>query len=79
MPCQQRDWWRDYISGMGTGLLDRLPVELKDEVYKGVTDDFPFGLDEVKDLRLELMAERKRFAVKQDGTFKGLEFSLCEH
>lgn len=79
VPCQQRDWWRDYISGMGTGLLDRLPVELKDEVYKGVTDDFPFGLDEVKDLRLELMAERKRFAVKQDGTFKGLEFSLCEH
>ncbi|KAF8797381.1 hypothetical protein BYT27DRAFT_7125785 [Phlegmacium glaucopus] len=78
VPCQQRDWWRDYIGQLGTG-LDRLPVELQDAVFNGVTDDFPFGLDEAKDLRLELMDERKIFSIKQDGAFQGTEFSLCEH
>lgn len=78
VPCQQRDWWRDYISHLGTG-LDRLPIELQDAVFRGVENAFPFGLDEAKDLRLELMAERKHFAIKQDGAFKALEFSLCEH
>jgi hypothetical protein len=78
VPCQRGDWWRDHIAQLGTG-LDRLPVELQDAVFDGVTGDFPFCPDEAKDLRLELMDERKAFALKQDEVFKGLEFSLCEH
>ncbi|KAF8802211.1 hypothetical protein BYT27DRAFT_7235520 [Phlegmacium glaucopus] len=78
VPCQQRDWWRDYIGQLGTG-LNRLSVELQDAVFNGVTDDFPFGLDEAKDLRLELMDERKIFTIKQDRAFEAYEFSLCEH
>jgi hypothetical protein len=78
IPCQQRDWWRDHIAQLGTN-LDQLPVELQDAVFDGVTDDFPFGPDEAKDLRLELMDERKAFAITQDEAFKGFEFSLCEH
>ena len=78
VPCQQRDWWRDHITQIGTG-LDRLPVELQDAVFDGVTDGFPFSPDEAKDMRLKLMDERKAFAIRQDKAFKGSEFSLCEH
>ena len=60
VPCQQRDWWRDHIAQLCTS-LDRLPVELQDAVFDGIRSDFPFGPDEAKDLRLELMDERKDF------------------
>ena len=39
VPCQQRDWWREHIEELGTG-LDRLPLELRDEVFDGVRNDF---------------------------------------
>jgi hypothetical protein len=77
IPCQQRDWWRDYIMQLGTG-LDRLPVELQDQVFEGVTgiDAFPYGLEDAKSLRVELMNERKDLMIKQDRAFGGLTFSL---
>jgi len=75
VPCQQRDWWRDHILQLGTA-LDRLPVELQDVVFEGVTDAFPFGLDEAKDLRLKMMDDRKTLSIKQDAAFKASEFSL---
>lgn len=80
VPCQQRDWWSEYISQLGTG-LDRLPVELQDAVFQEVSgiDAFPLGLDHAKDMRLKLMDERKAFVKKQDEAFEGLAFSLCEH
>ena len=78
VPCQQRDWWRDHIAQLGTG-LDRFPVELRDAVFDWVTHDFPISLDEAKDLRLELMDERKAYVLRQDEAFNGTEFSLCEH
>ena len=78
VPCQQRDWWREHIEELGTG-LDRLPPELWDEVFDGVRDDFPISLEEAKDLRLKLMDERKAFVISRDEAFQGQEFSLCEH
>ena len=78
VPCQQRDWWREHIEELGTG-LDRLPPELWDEVFDGVRDDFPISLEEAKDLRLKLMDERKAFVISHDEAFQGQEFSLCEH
>ncbi|KAF9040862.1 hypothetical protein BJ165DRAFT_1330584, partial [Panaeolus papilionaceus] len=56
VPCQRVDWWKEEMGGMPSG-LDKLPVELKDEVFKGV-EDFPISLEEAKELRLELMEER---------------------
>ena len=72
VPCQQRDWWRNYIAQLPT-CLDRLPLELQDAVFDGVIYDFPFGLDEAKNLRLALIEERKAFAITQDRAFKGRE------
>ena len=78
IPCQQMDWWRDHIAYLGTG-LDRLPVELQDAVFDGIRYDFPIGPDEAKDMRLELMQERKDFTIRQESAFSGIQFSLCEH
>ena len=78
VPCQQRDWWRDHVLELGTR-LDGLPLELRDAVFDEVTDSFPFGPDEAKAMRLELMDERKAFVIRHDEAFKGMEFSLCEH
>lgn len=78
MPCQQRDWWREHIGGIKTG-LDKLPLELRDEVFDGVEGDFPIGLEEAKEFRLKLMDERKAFVDRHDEAFQGSEFSLCEH
>ncbi|KAF9040865.1 hypothetical protein BJ165DRAFT_1350839 [Panaeolus papilionaceus] len=81
VPCQRVDWWKEEMHRVPSG-LDKLPVELKDEVFnevfKGV-EDFPISLEEAKELRLELMEERKNFEVKQNDVFHSLEFSLCEH
>ncbi|KAF9040864.1 hypothetical protein BJ165DRAFT_1613435 [Panaeolus papilionaceus] len=77
VPRQRVDWWKDETYSVPSG-LDKLPVELKEEVFRGV-EDFPIGLEEAKELRLELMEERKKFEVKQSHTFHSLEFSLCEH
>ena len=78
VPCQQRDWWREHIEELGTG-LDRLPLELRDVVFDGVRDDFPISPEEAKDLRLKLMDERKAFVIRHDKAFNAPDFSLCEH
>jgi len=50
------------ITQFGTG-LDRLPAELQDlAVFE--SQALPFGLDEAKGMSLELMDERKAFAIK---------------
>ena len=40
----------------------------------------PFGMEEAKQLRLELMEERKKFVVDAGNAFENRNtFSLCEH
>ncbi|KAJ3513910.1 hypothetical protein NLJ89_g2677 [Agrocybe chaxingu] len=78
VPPQQRDWWAERVGEACTG-LDRLPQELKDEVFSEVQGGFPISLEEAKELRKELMEERKRFQVKHHSAFEYLQFSLCEH
>jgi hypothetical protein len=77
VPCQRKDWWRRAIKEQET-LLGTLPLELKDNVYEMV-EDFPISMEEAKEVRLELMDERKEFVVKQDDYFNYTVFSLCEH
>ncbi|CAA7260755.1 unnamed protein product [Cyclocybe aegerita] len=78
VPPQQRDWWAGRLNEVGTG-LDRLPQELKDEVFGEVQGGFPISLEEAKELRKELMEERKRIQVKHGYAFEYKQFSLCEH
>lgn len=61
----------------GDGLA-KLSNELKDKVFQSV-DDFPIGMEEAKEIRLELMDERGRYAAEQKLAFEQVEFSLCEH
>ncbi|KAK2757529.1 hypothetical protein FQN54_004498 [Arachnomyces sp. PD_36] len=76
VPPQQRDWWGEEVKS--TSVINSLPVELQEEVVRAV-DDFPIGMEEAKEIRLELMDERKHFVVTQTEAFKSGEFSLCEH
>lgn len=56
-----------------------LPRELQDQVFQKV-EEFPFGMREAKELRLELMEERKQFVVDAGDVFENRQsFSLCEH
>jgi hypothetical protein len=77
VPCQRKDWWMEAISQQ-EGPISGLPAELQKEVYDNV-DEFPLGLEEAKELRLELMEERKAFVDTQTGVFETNQFSLCEH
>jgi hypothetical protein len=76
VPCQQREWWAHKIPGHR--LYRKLPAEIQNEIFRHV-DDFPIGMEEAKELRLELMEERKAFLKKHDGQFTSEVFSLCEH
>lgn len=76
VPCQQREWWADEIRF--NGALGRLPEEMVSKIVEDV-EDFPIGLAEAKELRLELMEERKVFEVNHGNQFEVATFSLCEH
>lgn len=58
--------------------LSKLPVELREKVVQDV-DEFPMSLEKAKDLRKELMEERRGVVVGQTEHFEELVFSLCEH
>lgn len=75
VPCQRKDWWREEI---GPGFGELLPREVRDIVFEGV-DEFPIGLEEAKEMRLELMEERKAFALDLVAGLEEERFSLCEH
>lgn len=77
VPCQQKEWWSGVIL-KDEGPLPKIPLELRDTIISQV-DDFPLGLDEAKQLRLELMEERKRFVLWHGEKFREAEVSLCEH
>lgn len=53
-------------------------MEIQEVVISNVVE-FPIGMEEAKDLRLELMEERKVFVQKQDEKFEREIFALCEH
>jgi hypothetical protein len=76
VPCQQRAWWAQEIRGQE--LFRILPTELQNEIIRKV-EEFPISIEEAKELRLELMEERKVFVQKHDQKFASETFSLCEH
>ncbi|KAJ2912992.1 hypothetical protein MD484_g7417, partial [Candolleomyces efflorescens] len=75
VPSQRLDWWQE----IATTELGKLPLELRDQVFEGV-EEFPITLDDAKNIRLELMEERKRFVLNHTSAVNQMnEFSLCEH
>ncbi len=78
VPCQQRDWWGRTVT-TNSSVLAKLPVELREKVVEDV-EDFPISLERAKELREELMSERKAFVVGyQTQNFNSVTISLCEH
>ncbi|KAB2580842.1 hypothetical protein BFW01_g6895 [Lasiodiplodia theobromae] len=76
VPPQQKEWWGREVRG--SGVLGKLPEELVQQVLDEV-DDWPIGLEEAKEVRLDLMKERR---VYQEGVQASLDeatFNFCEH
>jgi hypothetical protein len=76
VPCQQKEWWTWEIGA--EGVFSKLPNEMIQAVVDNV-EEFPIGLDEAKELRLELMEERKGFVHRHHEQLNSARFSLCEH
>ncbi|KAF8625748.1 hypothetical protein AX17_006774 [Amanita inopinata Kibby_2008] len=79
VPCQRIDWWRDAVSEEKEAIGRSPLLELKDDVC-GPVGRFAMTMEEAKELRLELMEERKQFVIYQNEAMETWEtFSLCEH
>lgn len=78
VPPQQKDWWAKEINEQG--LLNKLPSEIADLVYDEV-EGFPLGLEQAKEVRAELMAERGAYGecVADGSLFAEHGYCFCEH
>lgn len=76
VPPQQRDWWAKKVNN--DAALGKLPPELLENVIQGV-DDFLISLEQVKEIREELMEERKAQQQKDESQWQNTGFSFCEH
>ncbi len=59
------------------GPLKRLPLELRLMIRDYV--DFPLDFEKAKELRRELMEERKEYDISYRKDFQAYQISLCEH
>lgn len=72
VPPQQHSWWKENVAA--AGVFERLPPELAEMVLNG--DGFPISLQEARDQRLDLMAERRDFALENEHVLKEKRFSV---
>ncbi|KAI6900471.1 hypothetical protein KC318_g8352 [Hortaea werneckii] len=77
VPPQRKDWWQESALA-AESRFGELPPELIENVVRNV-EDFPIDLEEAKQLRLELMEERKVFVAAADAKLREDTFSFCEH
>jgi hypothetical protein len=77
VPPQQRDWWLREVEGQ-CGRIGGLPRELVDLIGSQV-DEFPIGVEEARELRVELMEERRGIDVDVEEAMADYEFNFCEH
>ncbi|KAL9035161.1 MAG: hypothetical protein Q9180_005006 [Flavoplaca navasiana] len=75
VPPQQHAWWKENVEA--AGVFQKLPPELAEMVLDG--EGFPITLETARQQRLELMEERKEFALHSEDLLKEKTFNLCEH
>jgi hypothetical protein len=75
VPPQRHDWWapEGYHKA---GIDEKLPAELANMV-KNEVGEWPMGLEEAKQLRLELMDERTNMMPLVESNFQ--TYNFCEH
>ena len=73
VPPQQHVWWRENVATF-SGLFEKLPPELAENVLNGV--DFPVTLETTREQRLELMEERKQFALYSETVYEDKTFNV---
>ena len=56
----------------------KLPTEIADKIVEDV-EDFPISLEEAKELRLQLMEERKVSVEELNEDILSSTFCFCEH
>ena len=77
IPPQQRDWWAKQINE--EGLLSKLSPEISEHIYDEV-EDFPLGIEQAKQVRAELMAERGAHRDdKRAGYYADESSCFCEY
>lgn len=77
VPPQQRDWWVNKIEE--EGLLDKLPSEIAEQVYEQV-DGFPLSMEQAKEVRAELIAERGAHNNEVEEVWREENnYCFCEH
>lgn len=72
VPPQQHAWWRENVAT--AGVFERLPPELAEMVLNG--KGFPITLQEAREQRLDLMDERKDFALDNDDVLKEKTYNV---
>ncbi|KAF2724219.1 hypothetical protein K431DRAFT_218256 [Polychaeton citri CBS 116435] len=77
VPPQQKEWWREMVLGLER--VAALPAELGEWTVNSA-GDMPIDLEEAKELRANLMEERKAFVQEVKGRYDNSGgFSFCEH
>ncbi|KAF4983933.1 hypothetical protein FDECE_17198 [Fusarium decemcellulare] len=75
IPPQRRDWWAEGVQKVEP--FSNLPTEIREMVEQNV--DFPYGLDKAKEIREELMEERRAVTEDTDDRLQRQDWSFCEH
>lgn len=76
VPPQQKSWWAENI--YNDEKLSSLPIEVLNHIIDYVPE-FPISLEEAKEIRLELMEERKAIRKVSKNKVRHEAFSFCEH
>jgi hypothetical protein len=74
VPPQQQSW---YLEPLNRVFKSKLPIEVTELIIQFMS--FPFGLEQAKTIREDLMKERKFFVEVNTEEFFERPFSLCEH
>lgn len=76
VPPQQKAWLLEMLQGLDS--VAKLPPEIANMISDQF-DESSMNLEEAKELRLKLMAERSSFVDDLNEDYERYKFSLCEH
>lgn len=78
VPPQQLDWWAQSINKKIEGThFEKLPGELMDKIYSGVSNSFPISLMRAKNVRRDLMRERRAQQEETNTEWALRDYAFC--